>query len=117
NAALKVFLIAVPNQLIQDYQNIAKMAGLELYALESEALGAMRALVKDTTKTVCLVDIGVQSSSINIIDKGFLKKSYSFGFNSAQLGRAIASVLGVPAEQANEIKNTQGLRHPRQDVV
>ena len=63
------------------------------------------------------MDIGVQSSTINIIDKGFLKKSYSFNFNSGQLSRIIASTLGVGMDRAEEIKNKEGLMYSRQDIV
>ncbi len=117
NAPMRIFLVAVPNQVVQEYQTVAKMAGLSLYALEAEALGIARALAKNNKGTVCVVDIGVQSSTINIVDKGFLKKSYSFNFNSSQLGRTVASTLGVGVDEAEAIKNKDGLMYPRQDVA
>lgn len=83
---MKVFLVAVPNQVIQEYQVIANDAGLELYAMEAEAMAISRALVKKSGKTVCLLDIGVQSSTVNIVDDGVLKRSYSFNFHSAKPG-------------------------------
>lgn len=83
---LKIFLVAVPNQVIQEYQAIAKNAGLELYAMEAEATAIARALVKNNKKTVCVMDIGVQSSTVNIVDAGILKRSYSFNFQSAKPG-------------------------------
>jgi Tfp pilus assembly PilM family ATPase len=107
----------VPNQVVEEYQVMAKMAGLQLYALEAEALGITRALIKDNKKTICLVDIGVQSSTINIIDKGFLKKSYSFNFNSSQLSRVVASGLGVDMNAGENIKNKEGLMYQRRDIV
>ncbi len=116
-SSLRVFLIAVPNQVVQEYQTMARMADLEIYALETEVLGITRSLIKNNKKTVCLVDIGVQSSTINIVDKGFLKKSYSFNFNSGQLARIVSSVLGVDLEKAEQIKNKEGLLYGRQDMV
>lgn len=83
---LKVFLVAVPNQIIQEYQAMAKSAGLQLYAMEAEAMGIARALVKKNDKVICLMDIGVQSSTVNIIDGGMLKRSYSFNFYSSKPG-------------------------------
>ena len=117
NSPLKVFLVAVPNQVVQEYKTISAMSGLHLYAIEGEALGVARATVRKKEKTVCLVDIGIQSSTINIIDKGFLKKSYSFNFNSSQLAHIVSSALGVELEQAEEIKNKEGLLYQRQEVV
>ncbi len=117
NSSLKVFLVAVPNQVISEYQSIAKMAGLQLYALEAEALGITRALIKANKKTVCLMDIGVQSSTINVIEKGFLKKSYSFNFNSSQLAYVVASTMGISQQEAEEIKNKEGLLSTSQELT
>ncbi len=114
---IKVFLVAVPNQVIQSYREIARLAGLKLYALEAEALGVARALVKSSQKSICMIDIGAQSSTINIIERGFLRKSYSFNFNSGQLSRSVAQVLGVDLAQAQEVINKEGLMFKRQDVT
>ena len=107
NSSLKVFLVAVPNQIVEEYKTIAKGANLELYALEAEVLGITRALVKDNKKTICLVDIGIHSSTINIIDKGFVKRSYSFNFSGNQLqGQDVVKNLQVLINPLlDEIKN------------
>ena len=106
---LKIFLVAVPNQIVQECQRVAEKSGLELYTIEAEALGITRALVKDKKKTICLIDIGAQSTTINIVDRGNLKKSYSFDFAGGQLTYAVSSILGLSTAEAEEIKNKQGL--------
>lgn len=106
---LKILLITIPNRIVREYQEIAKVAGLKLYALEAEVLGVTRALVKAHEKTICLLDIGSQSTTVSIIDKGVLKKSYSFDFSSGQLTHAIASVLDIGYAKAEEIKYKHGL--------
>ncbi len=114
---LKVFLVAIPNQVIAEYQKMALDAGLKLYALEAEALGITRALVKNNKKTICLMDIGVQSSTINIIDNGSLKRSYTFNFYSNQLSRAVSAALGISDKEAEEIKNKEGIISSREGVA
>ncbi len=109
NSSLKVFLTAIPNQIVQGYQKIAQSAGLELYALEAETVAITRALIKDKKKIICLMDIGVQSTTVNIIDNGVLKKSYSFSFASNQLTYAVLSALELSYSEAEELKNKQGL--------
>ncbi len=106
NSPIKVFIVAIPNQVIEDYKTIAKNAGLELIALEAEVFGITKALIKNNIKTVCLIDIGAQSSTINIIDQGFLKRSYSSNFNSKQLTDAI-SLASYPVIDSflTEVKN------------
>ena len=115
-SALKIFLVAIPNQIIQDYQKIAQMAGVELYAVEAEAMGLSRALVKENKGCICLVDIGVQSTTINIIDNKNLKNSYSIDFAGSQLNYSIASALGLGHLQAEELKNSEGLTSTKEEV-
>lgn len=114
---LKIFLVAIPNQIIQECQRVAEKAGLELYAIEAEALGITRSLAKGKKKIICLIDIGAQSTTINIVDNGHLRKSYSFNFAGAQLGYAISSILGISNIEAEEIKNSQGLTSQKESIA
>ncbi len=115
-SGLKIFLVAIPNQVIQDYQKVAQLAGIDLYAVEAEALGLVRSLVRGNRNYVCLIDIGVQSTTINIIGKGSLKKSYSFNFAGSQLTYSIASALDLGHEQAEELKNKEGLTSSKEEI-
>lgn len=113
---LKIFLVAIPNQVIQDYQKVAQMAGLELYAVEAEVLGLTRALVRENKNCACVIDIGVQSTTINIIDKKNLRKSYSFDFAGGQLTYTLASVLGLGHSEAELIKTNEGLTSSKEEI-
>ncbi len=115
-SSLEIFLVAIPNQIVKDYQEVAQLAGLELYAVEAEALGLARALAKEDKKSICLIDIGVQSTTINIVDKKNLKKSYSFDFAGSQLTYSIASSLGLGHAEAEELKNKEGLVSSKEEI-
>jgi len=115
-SSLKILLITVPNRVVQEYQEMAKMTGLELYALEAEVLGVVRASVKRNKKIICLLDIGAQSTTVSIVDKGVLKKSYSFNFSSNQLTHAIASSLDIGRTKAEEIKCKHGLISSKENI-
>jgi type IV pilus assembly protein PilM len=114
---LKIFLVAIPNQVIQDYQKVAQMAGLELYAVEAEAIGLTRSLVREENGCVCVIDIGVQSTTINIAERKILKKSYSFDFAGSQLNYSIAAALGLGHEEAEELKNKEGLISSKEQIT
>lgn len=115
-STLKIFLIAIPNHIIEDYQKVAQLAGLELYAVEAEALGLVRSLVRENKNCVCLIDIGVQSTTINIIARRSLKKSYSFDFAGSQLTYSISSALGLGHAEAEELKNKEGLTSSKEEI-
>ena len=114
---LKILLIAVPREVVREYQETAKMAGLELYALEAEALGVTRSLIKKDKKIICLVDIGARSSTVSIVDKGFLKKSYSFDFSGNQLTHAISSALDIGYAKAEDLKSEYGLISSEKNIA
>ncbi len=109
---LKVFLVAVPNQLVQDYKAIAKAAGLDLRAIEAEVFGISRALIKDNRKTVCLVDIGAKTSTINIVDKITLEKSYSFNFGSSVFTDPLLLKEGFNSQKKETVETLTGLLSP-----
>jgi len=115
-SGLKIFLVAIPNQTIRDYQMVAQLAGLELYAVEAEALGLVRSLVRKNKNYVCVVDIGVQSTTINIINGHILEKSYSFDFAGSQLTYSISSALDLGHIEAEELKNKEGLVSSKEEI-
>ncbi len=108
---LKVLLVAVPNEIINQYQEIARLAQLELYALEAEVFGLIRALTKEDDKSpVALIDIGAQSTTCNIVEKKNLKTSYSFDMSANDLADTISKSLGVTHLEAEELEKSQGIK-------
>ncbi|MBU0546908.1 type IV pilus assembly protein PilM [Patescibacteria group bacterium] len=109
NQTSKILLVAVPNEIINQYRNIAQMAGLELFALEAEVFGLLRSLIQTTKDTIALVDIGAQTSTCSIIDKGVLKNSHSFDLSGNELTDIISKSLSVDYETADRLKEKNGL--------
>ncbi|MDP2663940.1 MAG: type IV pilus assembly protein PilM [bacterium] len=108
---LKVLLVAVPNEIINQYREIARLANLELYALEAEVFGLIRALAKEDDKDpLALIDIGAQSTTCNIVEKKNLKVSYSFDMSANDLTDTVSKSLGVTYLEAEELKKSQGLK-------
>jgi len=107
----KILLVAVPNEIIQQYQEIAVAAKLELLSLEAEVFGLARALIGEQEKKelVCLIDIGARSTTISIIDKGVLKVSHSFDTSGNDLTNIIAKGLSMDYKGAEEMKKKHGL--------
>ena len=115
---LKILLVAVPNEVINQYREIASLAHLELRALEAEVFGLSRALITQEKKEeiVCLVDIGAQSTTCSIIDKGILKMSHSFDVSGNELTSIISKSLGVSYNEAESLKRQIGLNPSEQKI-
>lgn len=107
---LKILLVAVPNEVIHQYQEIADFSGLELFALEAEAFSLSRSLVKKDKKTVILADIGAQSTTVSVVDGGALQMSHSFDVSGNEFSEVLAKALSVDYDTAEGLKEKYGLR-------
>lgn len=108
----KILLAAVPNEVIHQYEQIAKLSKLELFALEAEIFSLIRALVPKHEKgPVAVIDIGAQSTTCSIVDKGDLKTSHSFDMSDNDLTAALASSLNIDFARALKMKKEAGLQN------
>ncbi len=109
---LKILLIAVPNEVINQYREIAQLANLELLALEAEVFGLLRSLIpEDDKRVISLIDIGAQSTTCSIIEKRSLKKSNSFYTSGNELTEQVAKSLSIDYKTAKELKEKYGLQN------
>ena len=106
---LDILLVAIPNEVVARYLKIAKIAEIDLKALESEAFGLARGLIGQDKNPVCLVDVGASSTDITIVDEGTVRISHNFDIAGNRLTTAIARSLQVAARKADAIKQDQGL--------
>jgi type IV pilus assembly protein PilM len=105
----QILLILIPKESIQRYQNVFKLAGLNLRFLEIESLSLARALIGELPETTLIADIGALYTNIAVIDKGFLKYNAQTDFSGNSLTRAVANGLKISVRRAEEIKKQQGL--------
>ena len=105
----KALLVAVPNEVVYQYQQIAKKSQLELVSLEAEVFSLARALVKEDSPLV-LVDIGARSTTCSIVEKRVVKISHSFDTGGNDFTNVVSKALNVTYSQAEVIKRKRGLR-------
>lgn len=103
-----VLLVAAPRVLVEKYTKLVTMAGLNPVAVETELLALSRSL-SSPTGTSLLLNLGANSTSIAIANKGMLMFSRSIPIAGEAFTRAVAQGLGVTPIQAEEYKKTYGL--------
>jgi len=106
---LKILLVAVPNEIINQYREIAQRSEIKLSGLEAEVFGISRLVTGEEKNTVGLVDIGAQSTTISIIDAGLLKVSHSFDIAGNELTQILSKSLNIDSKTAEEFKKRYGL--------
>lgn len=114
---MKVLLVAAPNLILNNYISLLNNCGLETVAIETETLAVTRAIIGDdaNSPTTLLVHMGVENTSISIVNKGNLILTQSISTGGGSITRSIVSLLGLDSKQAEEYKLTYGLDHTKLD--
>jgi type IV pilus assembly protein PilM len=112
----KILLTAVPNVVVDNYQQVFEQAGLRLVALEIEALSLIRSLVGEDVNTNLVIDIGAKNTSINLVQDGYLKVSKNLSVGGDTVTTSIAQSLSVNFTRAEQFKKDFGLTGQGQQI-
>jgi len=115
---LQVLLIAVPKDIINRYVKLAKLARLNINAIELESISLARCLMSNDPTPTVIVDIGGRVTSFTIVDKTTVRLTTSIDSGGGDLTQVISSGLSIDPFRAEEIKKAYGLKPPPgQEVV
>lgn len=108
---LKVLVVAIPNDVVSQYEEIAQMSGLKLKFLEPEVFSLARSSVfkQKDGRIIGLIDIGARSTTCSVLEQGMLKISHSFNIAGDELTRVISNSLNIDYGKAEEMKRRYGL--------
>ncbi|MCH7605019.1 type IV pilus assembly protein PilM [Patescibacteria group bacterium] len=106
----RILLVAVPNDVISQYQEMARLARLNLSALEVEVFGFMRAALRgNTSLSIILVDIGAQTTALAVVRNGILGRSQSIDVGGNNLTQQMSKSLTIEYKAAEEEKHRTGI--------
>lgn len=110
----KVLAVAIPNDVIRQYQEIARVSKLNLRSLEPEVFSLVRSLRhlflnEKEKRTTALIDIGARTTTCSILDGEVLKISHSFNIGSNELTETLARSLNIDYNKAGMLKEKYGL--------
>lgn len=112
----KVLLTAVPTTVVDNYLKMFKLVGITPLALEIEALALIRSLVGFRKDSFLIIDIGARNTSLNLIEKGFLRVSRNLPVGGDSITTAIAQSLHVSFGRAEQFKRDLGLTGGLQQI-
>lgn len=107
--SLKVMLIAVPNQVKDNYQAVFRHAGLELEVIEIEALALIRSLVVDSATNSVIIDIGAKATGLNVVKGGLLQLTRNLNIGGDTITERIAESLNISFSRAEQFKKEFGI--------
>lgn len=108
--APRVLVVAAPRKTIDIYINIANKAGVDLIAIETEAVAMGRAMYKSSgKKNIVVLDFGANSTDMSILSEGYLVFSQSVAIGSDSLTQAIINKFNFQYQRAEEFKRNYGV--------
>lgn len=102
-----VLVAAAPKKLVDDYFEMAKMADLELVALETKPIAIGRAIIPDKTPDAYLiVNIGSEISRLSIWDRGEIRLATTAPLGKNHILESMSTTLpGIKKISAVEIND------------
>ncbi|OHA74089.1 MAG: hypothetical protein A2940_00350 [Candidatus Wildermuthbacteria bacterium RIFCSPLOWO2_01_FULL_48_29] len=105
----RILLVAVPKEVVNYYEEIARFADLKLIALEAEIFGNIRSYLKEEKEPVVLVDIGSHTTTVSVVAKNMVRLSQTINVGGNNLTERIAQSLSVDYRKAEEEKLQKGI--------
>lgn len=109
NEEQEVLIVAAPNTVTEKYLSICEQAGLDLIALEPNAIALSRAAVQANDLAVLVLDIGSIATDISIVHANMPKLLRSINVGGTTFIRAVAQNLGLDDAQADQFTKKFGL--------
>ncbi|MEX0749099.1 MAG: type IV pilus assembly protein PilM [Candidatus Saccharimonadales bacterium] len=106
---MSVLLVAAPKNVVDKYLSVVEKAGLNLHALEINALATGRSVISVTEVPVAVVDFGNTSTEITVIWQRVPHLVRSVNIGGATLVRSVAQNLNIDEEQASQFLQKFGV--------
>ncbi|HEY4497950.1 MAG TPA: type IV pilus assembly protein PilM [Candidatus Paceibacterota bacterium] len=106
---ITVLLVAVPNDVIDQYQKLLSSVNVKLEAFEIESFALARAAAHAEAGTVIVVDMGATSTKVAIVDGGVVRAAHSISQGAWGLTQALQQSLGLDFERAEMLKREFGI--------
>ncbi len=107
---IKINLIAIPNEVVTQYQEIANICKIEIVSLEGEMIPLVRAFARDIEDVTAILDMGEQTMLLTITEKGKLKTTHSLEFSASSVIQQLASFSDVKYNEARKLLSEYGLK-------
>ncbi len=109
-----VLIVAIHNDTLARYQDIATRAGLEPGFFEIETFSTQRAVVDEALRPVLVIDMGSASTKLYVIERGIVRASHTVNRGAQDLTSAISKSLNISTAQAEVLKRQMGLTGDKQ---
>ena len=104
-----ILLVAVPKEVVNYYEEIARFADLQLIVLEAEVFGNIRSYLTEEKNPVVLVDIGAHTTTVSVVANDTLWISHSLNVGGNNFTERVAKSLSLDYKRAEQEKRQKGI--------
>jgi type IV pilus assembly protein PilM len=115
---IEVLVIASPKNLVNEFLELTHLARLNLLALETKPIAAVRSLLKKDEKAgFLIVDIGAQSSGLAVVDEGVLHLTGTVNFGSNLINYNLKGLGNLDTEKIKHEIGFDPKNHPKESEL
>lgn len=108
-AQTEVLVVAVTNELVNKYSEIAKLSGLTLLNAELDIFSLTRSLIEEREKNTLIIDIGAANTILALVERSWPVVTRSMDVAGSEFSKLLASSLGIDFARAEELKKRDGI--------
>jgi type IV pilus assembly protein PilM len=105
----EVLVVAVTNELINRYHEIARLSALKLTHLELDIFSLARALVGEREEGVLVIDIGARGTVLSIVENGWPIFTRTLEVAGAEFSKVLSKSLAIDMTRAEDLKKKEGI--------
>lgn len=119
---MEVLLVAAPNEMVQNAEEVIKLAGVTPLAIDLEPFALVRAAMMGlsddiATQAIALINLGAGTSSINIFKEGILRHNRTIATAGNSFTKSIGQSLNLSFEESEKIKKEKGVIRVEKDAT
>jgi len=106
---IDILIIAVTNELISKYHEIAKLSNLKLQYLELDTFSLARSLIDNHNIPTLIISIGSANTIFSVMENEWPVFTRTIDISGHQFSGTLSSSLGITLERAEELKIQKGI--------
>ena len=112
----QALVVAIHKEAINRYRQALAQTDLEIGFFEIEIFSSIRSTLDRGIDPVLLLDLGISSSKIYIVEHGVVRGSHAINQGGQDITRSLAKQLDVDFAEAEKIKRKHGLTGDGEDA-
>lgn len=105
----EVFLVAIHNDLLNQYQTMAAGAGITVSFYEIEIFSALRSALGHGIAPILVVDLGAATTKMYIVERGIVRLTHLLTQGGMHMTETLARSMEWDFEKAERVKRERGL--------